>query len=119
MTRNEVLHDYTEDHGFQHLPIGVVGLGDRDEVAAEEDPGDALDLKQSPRQRRTFRRFDIAEVRSPRRHHRLSGQKFQCRRVRGPLGLDEHAFPNPAHYGRLTVIQSAFHVKPNGYAAVL
>src|SRR6185295_11326413 len=44
---NEVFHDDAEQGRFQKIPLLVGPLGHRDEIAAKEDPGDPLDLKQA------------------------------------------------------------------------
>jgi hypothetical protein len=88
---HEVLHDGAQDGGLELLPFAV-GLGDGDEVGAEEDAGHALDPEQALGQRRLGGGVLVAQVERAGGEHRPSGQEFEGGRVGGRLGLDEHGW---------------------------
>ena len=86
---HEVLHDGAEDGGLELRPFAV-GLGDGDEVGAEEHAVDALDGEQPLRQRRFRGVGGLAQVERAGFEHGLPGQELQGRRIGRGFGLDEH-----------------------------
>src|SRR6185312_17167797 len=92
-TRGVVLHDRGEDARLELEPVLRAVLSDRDEVAAEEHAGDAVDAEQALRQRRALgRRLGGGELGGALAHHGAAGNEFQRRRIGRGLGLDEHEF---------------------------
>src|SRR5690625_2664832 len=85
-----MLHDRAKDRRFQMRPFLRIFLRNRDEIRAEKDARDAFDREYPARQRRIGGRIRIREIGRPRRHHRLTGKEFECRRIRGCFGLNEH-----------------------------
>ena len=88
---DKVLHDRAENHGTELLPLDVIGLGHRDEVGAKEDAGDRAGIEQSPRQRRTSRRFCIAEAQRDGFKDRAAGEELESRRIGCGGSFDEHS----------------------------
>ena len=74
-----MLHDGAEDRRLQVLPLAV-GLGDGDEVVAEEHAGDARDLEQALGERRRRGARGIAGIEGAFGHHDPAGQELQGRR---------------------------------------
>src|SRR6185312_10561464 len=92
-TRGVMLHDRGEDARLELEPVLFAVFGDRDEVAAEEHAGDAIDAEQALRQRRALgRRLGGGELGGALAHHGAAGNEFQRRRIGRGLGLDEHEF---------------------------
>src|SRR5262249_39404167 len=87
--RPEMLPYGPQARRLELLPV-TVPLGDGDEIGAEEHTGDAVDVEQALRQRRTGGLGAIAHVEGPGRQHRPAGKEFQRRRIGGRLGLNEH-----------------------------
>ena len=86
---HEVLHDRAEDRRLDVRPLAV-GLGDGDEIAAEEDAADAVDREQPLGERRGRRLVGRAVFGRAGAEHDAAGQELQARRVRRGFGLDEH-----------------------------
>ena len=63
--RGEMLHDRAEHRRLQRLPVGIVELGDGDEVGAVEHAVDALDVEQCAGERRALGAGRIADVERP------------------------------------------------------
>src|SRR5215472_6501015 len=87
--RHEMLHDGAEQDGLELLPFAV-GLGDGDEIGAEEDAADAVDLEQPRRERRLLGLRLVAHVERSLGQHGAAGQEFQRGGIGRCLGLDEH-----------------------------
>ncbi len=88
--RHEMLHDRPEDHGLEVLPLGAA-LRHRNEIRAEKDAGDAVDLEQTARERRALGLALAAEIRRPVGQNRLSGDELERRGIWSCFRLDEHA----------------------------
>jgi hypothetical protein len=71
------------------LPVAL-GLGDRDEVGAEEHAGHARDAHQPLSEGRMGRARGVAHLEGALGHDHAAGQEFQGRRIRRRFGLDEH-----------------------------
>ena len=88
-----MIHNGGNGKRLYMLPVGVLGFGDRDEVAAEKHPRDALYLiKQCLRHwGRSAGLFAGIIKRASVSGNFAAGHKFDRIRVRGRLCLDEHS----------------------------
>ena len=80
-----MLHDEAEDLRLQDRPVLLVGLGDGDEIAAEENARDAIDAEQAFGQRRARGLVGGVEVGGAALHHHAARQELQRGRIRGSL----------------------------------
>src|SRR5688572_35715 len=85
-----MLHDEAEDLRLEDRPVLCVGLGDGDEIAAEENARNAIDAEQALGQRRARGLVGGVEIGGAALHHHAAGQELQRGRIWGLFGLDEH-----------------------------
>lgn len=90
--------DEVEDQRLHLVPVGLLFLGDRDEVFAVEDVGDPLDAEETSRQRGYF--VGLLKGRDVngflRTHDDLgSGNELEEVRIGGLLGVDEQPENSP------------------------
>ena len=69
--RHEMLHDGAEDRGLELLPFAA-GLGDRDEVGAEEDTAHPWNREQPLREWRLGGALLVTDVKRTVRQHRAA-----------------------------------------------
>src|SRR3974390_504147 len=84
-----MLLDGAQHSRLELLPFAAC-LGDRKEVRAKEDAGNARDGKEAFGERRLGSGFRVAHVERAACQHRPSGQELEGRRIGGRFSLDEH-----------------------------
>ncbi len=86
----EVIHDGGKHMRLQVRPLDRFGLGDGDEIAAEIDALDAIDVKESRCQRRGQARVGISVLAAALPQHVAAREKLQRARIRRGFGLNKH-----------------------------
>ncbi len=88
---SEVVHHGRQDRGLQMAPVhGRAGLGDGEEVRAEEHPRHPGEGEQFARQGRGQPFVGVTELARSLAHHLAAGQELQHLGVRRVFGLDKH-----------------------------
>src|SRR5215813_2515431 len=88
-----MFHDRAEHGRLQMLPL-TFSFRDRNETGTEEYPSYTFDFEQPGGERRSKRRLlRVAKVARALLKDSPAGKKFQSRRVRRCLGLNEHGQP--------------------------